>query len=312
MSDTLGAIGLPVSPLGLGLAALGRPAYINLGHAADVAGVTEVAALRERAFAVMDAAWAGGVRYFDAARSYGHAEAFLADWLRERGHSPTVGTKWGYTYTAGWRTDAETHEVKTLDLPTLRRQLGESRELLGERINILQIHSATVESGVFDDAEVMDELARLRKSGLAIGFTATGAEQPATIHRALETESFDTVQATWNLLEPSSGEALAAASAAGLGVIVKEALANGRLAGRERVPALDRAAAQAGTTPDALALAAVLAQPWCDVVLSGAATVPTLESNLHAAMTDVDVDALRELREEPQTYWQRRSQLAWN
>jgi aryl-alcohol dehydrogenase-like predicted oxidoreductase len=316
MSRTLGATGLPVSPLGLGLAALGRPAYINLGHADDVAGVTEVAALRERAFAVMDAAWAAGVRYFDAARSYGRAEAFLGDWLRQRGHAPIVGTKWGYTYTAGWRTDADTHEVKTLDLATLRRQLEESRTLLGDRIDLLQIHSATLDSGVFDDAEVMAELARLRDAGVAIGFTATGADQAATIYRALETGAFDTVQATWNLLDPSAGEALAAASAAGLGVIVKEALANGRLAGRERVPALERAAVEAATTPDALALAAVLVQPWSDVVLSGAATVTTLQSNLRALRLleslELDLSAFAALREAPETYWRRRSELAWN
>ena len=40
------------------------------------------------------------------------------------------------------------------------------------------------------------------------------------------------MQATWNLLEPSAGPALAEARAAGMGVIIKEALANGRLTSR--------------------------------------------------------------------------------
>ena len=47
------------------------------------------------------------VRYFDAARSYG-AEAFLASWLERNGLGPgevTVGSKWGYEYSAGWRVD---------------------------------------------------------------------------------------------------------------------------------------------------------------------------------------------------------------
>ena len=77
---TLGATGLPVSPLGLGLAALGRPGYINLGHDGDV-GDTDVDAMERHAHEVLDAAYEGGVRYFDAARSYGRAEAFLASWL---------------------------------------------------------------------------------------------------------------------------------------------------------------------------------------------------------------------------------------
>src|SRR5262245_64963752 len=106
---TLGATGLQVSPIGLGLAALGRPGYINLGHAGDV-GDTHVEAMEHHAHAVLDAAYADDVRYFDAARSYGRAEAFLASWLDQRGFGPddlTVGSKWGYTYTANWRVDAE-------------------------------------------------------------------------------------------------------------------------------------------------------------------------------------------------------------
>jgi aryl-alcohol dehydrogenase-like predicted oxidoreductase len=231
---TLGATGLPVSALGLGLAALGRPGYINLGHAGDV-GDTHVEAMERHAHQVLDAAYEGGVRYFDAARSYGRAEAFLSSWLRSRGLSRddvTVGSKWGYTYTAGWRVDAEAHEVKDLSVGTLRRQLGETRALVGEHLALYQIHSATLESGILDDAQVRQELAGLREEGVRVGFTATGPRQAATIERALEVGGFDAVQATWNLHERSTTDALAAAHEAGLGVIVKEALANGRLTER--------------------------------------------------------------------------------
>ena len=86
----------------------------------------------------------------------------------------TVGSKWGYTYTADWRIDAAAHEVKDLSAATLRRQLAETREHLGERLRLYQIHSATIESGVLEDAEVLDELAALRATGVAIGLTATG------------------------------------------------------------------------------------------------------------------------------------------
>src|SRR6516165_3107252 len=101
---SLGTTGLTVTSLGLGLAALGRPGYINLRHAADLAHDYDVAAMEARAHAVLDAAWAAGVRYFDAARSYGRAEEFLGRWLAARDIAPadvTVGSKWGYTYTAG-------------------------------------------------------------------------------------------------------------------------------------------------------------------------------------------------------------------
>ena len=166
-------------------------------------------------------------------------------------------------------------------MQTLRRQLAETRALLGDRLGLYQIHSATIESGVLEAAEVMDALAELRRDGVAIGLTATGPRQAETIERAVSLGAFDSVQATWNLLERSAGPALALAHAAGLGVIVKEALANGRLTDRGDVPELRRAAARRGVGSDALALAVVLDQPWADVVLSGAATVGRAREQSH-------------------------------
>jgi aryl-alcohol dehydrogenase-like predicted oxidoreductase len=315
---TLGTTGVPVSPLGLGLAALGRPDYINLGHQGDV-GDIDVSAMERHAHEVLDAAYDGGVRYYDAARSYGRGEAFLASWLEGRGltrDAVTVGSKWGYTYTADWRVDVDEHEVKDLSVQTLRRQLGETRALLGEHLRLYQIHSATLESGVLDDPEVRADLARLRAEGVFVGLTATGPRQADTIERALKVGGFDAVQATWNLHERSATAALGAAHDAGLGVIVKEALANGRLTARGDADGpLATAARERGTTPDALALAAVLAQPWADVVLSGAATVDTLRSNLAAldVTWDAELDArLAELTEPAEAYWERRAELAWN
>lgn len=317
----LGRSGLPVSRLGLGLAALGRPGYINLGHADDLQRDYGVAAMQARAFAVLDAAHAAGVRYVDAARSYGRAEDFLAAWLSSRGHPPgsiTVGSKWGYAYTADWRVDAERHEVKDHSRAVFARQLAESRARLGAHLQLYQVHSATLDSGILDDADTLRALAAARDQGLAIGLTLSGPRQAETLARAVALQIdgapvFAVVQATWNLLERRAGEALRAAHAAGVGVIVKEALANGRLTTRN--PALDQrladAARRLGTTPDALALAAALAQPWADVVLSGAATVAQLHSNL-AALDVVPDDELAALTEEPQRYWSTRAALPWN
>jgi aryl-alcohol dehydrogenase-like predicted oxidoreductase len=326
----LGDSGPPVTPLGLGLAALGRPGYITLGHADDLGGDYAVAAMEARAHAVLDAAWAAGVRYFDAARSYGRAEEFLGSWLRARGvgrGAATVGSKWGYTYTAGWQVAAERHEVKEHSLAVLRRQWAESREQLGDQIDLYQIHSATLESGVLDDAAVLGELARLKADGVAIGLSTSGPRQPEVIRRALESRVdgvalFDAVQATWNLLEPSAGPALAEARAAGLGVIVKEALANGRLTPRNADPdfaplraVLEGEAERLGCALDALALAAALAQPWAGVTLSGAASADQLMSNLAALGVPWDARAdatIAPLAEAPEAYWAARAALAWN
>jgi aryl-alcohol dehydrogenase-like predicted oxidoreductase len=314
---TLGQSGLSVSRIGLGLAALGRPGYINLGHAGDFEGERDVESMRARAHEVLDAAYAGGVRYFDAARSYGRAEEFLGSWLSARGlgrDDVTVGSKWGYTYTAGWRVDVEVHEVKDLTVDTLRRQESETRSCLGDALCLYQIHSATLESGVLDDPDVRSELARLRADGVFIGLSTTGPRQADTIRRALEVGGFDAVQATWNLLEPSAGPALAAAHESGRGVIIKEAVANGRLTARGDVGELLAAADELGVAPDALALACVLAQPWVDVALSGASTVAQLRSNLSALDVSVPAEVLERLgsvAEPAESYWEERSELPW-
>ena len=326
----LGNSGLTVSAIGLGLAALGRPGYINLGHARDLPDDYRVAAMETHAHAVLDAAWAAGICYFDAARSYGRAEHFLSSWLASRHiklDEVTIGSKWGYTYTAGWQVEAEAHEVKEHSLAVLQRQIQESRALLGPYLDLYQIHSATLDSGVLDDEAMLAELARLRDEGLKIGLTLSGERQAETLQKAMAIEFggerlFVSVQATWNLLEQSAGATLHQAHEDGMGVIVKEALANGRLTPRNDDPAfaakralLEEVAAAKRTTIDALALAAVLAQPWADVVLSGAATIEQLHSNLAALQVEWDEDTdqrLQSLVERPEEYWTIRSQLSWN
>lgn len=306
-----------MSAIGLGLAALGRPGYLNLGHGDDLGADRSVAGLERRCHEVLDVAYEAGVRHFDAARSYGRAEEFLASWLEARGIEPgavTVSSKWGYTYTAGWQVDADPPEVKDLSLDTLRRQLAETRGLLGRWLSLYQIHSATVSSGVLDDAGVLEQLARLRQGGVAVGLTVTGPDQSETIELAIERGGFDAVQATYNLLERSGGPALERARAAGMRVMVKEAVANGRLTPRGGCAPLEAVAERLGATSDAVAIAAVLSRPWVDVVLSGAATPEQLRSNLGALelrwSAELD-DELAGLVEPSERYWSTRSELSW-
>jgi aryl-alcohol dehydrogenase-like predicted oxidoreductase len=318
------------SPIGLGLAALGRPGYINLGHADDLGRDYDVTAMRSHAHAMLDAAWRAGVRYFDAARSYGRAEEFLGTWLRARQIPPelvSVGSKWGYAYTAGWQVHAAAHEIKEHSLAQLRRQWPESRANLGGYLRLYQIHSATLESGVLDDPAVLAALAALKREGIAIGLSLSGPGQAATLERALAinidgVRLFDSAQATWNVLEISAGSMLERAHSAGMRIIVKEALANGRLTARNTDPSfaakrvlLDGQAARLHTTIDALALAAALAQPWAGVVLSGAATPAQLDSNMRALEVTLDEEAkaaLAALAEPAELYWATRKALAWN
>jgi aryl-alcohol dehydrogenase-like predicted oxidoreductase len=150
---------------------------------------------------------------------------------------------------------------------------------------------------------------------MKIGLTVTGPQQAETIEQAVATDIFDVVQATWNVLEQSAGSAMASAHAAGLGVIVKEPLANGRLTDRGDQPRLVDMARSVGSTPDAVALSVVLNQPWTDVVLSGAATVKELQSNLDALVLQLDpqfVGRVCGLRQDSETYWKARAALPWN
>jgi aryl-alcohol dehydrogenase-like predicted oxidoreductase len=306
-----------LSRIGLGLAALGRPAYINLGRTSALPESRDVEAMRAATHEVLDAAYAAGVRWVDVARSYGLAEDFLAGWL-EAHSDVTVSSKWGYAYVGGWRMDAEVHEVKEHSLARFRAQWGESRGLLGQALALYQVHSLTSDSPLFTDEPLLDALASLGAEGIRVGFSTSGPAQADTVRRALALEVagkpvFTAVQSTWNLFEQSAGEALAEAHSAGNLVLVKETLANGRLV-VEPPDVVREVAAKHGVGLDAVAVAAVLAQPWAGRVLIGPSGVEQLDANLRAAevrLDEAELAALQGISEPAAGYWARRSCLSW-
>jgi aryl-alcohol dehydrogenase-like predicted oxidoreductase len=310
--------------LGIGLAAVARPAYITSGRAADLGAERSVSDLRARTDAVLDAAYAAGIRYIDVARSYGRAEEFLAGWLA---HHPEVddveiGSKWGYRYVGEWRLDTPVHEVKDHSLSAFTEQLAETAALLGPRLAVYHVHSATLDTGVLDDAALHRALAALRDRGVRVGLSTSGPAQADAVRRAMDIEVggaplFTSVQSTWNVLEPSAGPALADAAAAGARVIVKEAVANGRLTPRapDAPPRAVALAAELGVALDHLAIAAALAQPWAWRVLSGAVDPVQVASNVAAAAVSLPpgVQAgLDTLAEDAHDYWSDRSARAWS
>ncbi len=310
--------------IGLGLAALGRPGYINLGHADDLEHNYEKAAMEARTHEVLSEAYKLGVRYFDVARSYGLAEAFLASWLNK--YKPLdviIGSKWGYSYTAEWQIKADKHEIKEHSLENLNKQVQESQDLLGKQLKLYQIHSATLETGVLDNKAIHNRLYSLKQEGLKIGLSLSGSKQTDALEKALRIELnkerlFDSVQATFNVFEHSTAKTLERASKEGLIVIVKEALANGRLTNRNQDSEINPVSEEAnmlGVTEDALALAWVLKHEWVDVVLSGASTVQQLKSNVTAlslSLNQETMEKLTKLEQSPEVYWQKRSSLVWN
>ena len=229
-------------------------------------------AMEARSHEVLDAAWAAGIRYLDAARSYGYAERFLASWLRARDVDPTDGhgrARSGATGTSasgGWT--RRSTRSRTTRSRCSGRSSPESRALLGPWLRLYQVHSATLESGILADAAVLARARAPARGGRARHRAerqrpAPGGRDPRARSRSASTASTRSrcVQATWNVLEPSAGAALAEAHDAGWGVIVKEALANGRLLEDEPRSVAGRRPRASGTGADVVALAAVLAQP---------------------------------------------------
>ncbi len=313
--------------MGIGLAAVGRPAYITGGRAHDLGSDRPVEAMRARTFEVLDAAYASGIRYIDAARSYGRSEEFLADWLAAHPDNGDVeiGSKWGYRYVGEWRTHADVHEIKEHSLTAFRRQLDESRSLLGDRLDLYQVHSVTPDSPVLTDLELQRALGELRDAGIRVGLSTSGPRQSDVLRAVLDIEVagsrlFSSVQSTWNLLETSAGPALSEARAVGVDVILKEVFANGRLApgnpdASSGAVQAEQIAAELAVGVDQLAVAAALHHASRPRVLSGAATAEQVRS--HVAATDVDLtptvlDALTAVAEDPDDYWATRSRRAWN
>lgn len=282
-----------------------------------------MAALRHRCEQVLESAWSADIRYFDAARSYGRAEEFLAGWLDAHPERrPTVASKWGYRYVGDWSLEADVHEVKDHSAAALDRQWQESSALLRERLAVYQVHSLTPDSTALSDPATLGRLAAIRDSGTAIGVSVSGPNQASAVRAALAAHTdgrplVSVVQATWNLLERSAGLALEEAAAAGVLVVVKESVANGRLVGAEAPDALRKLAAEASAGPDAVALMAALAQPWAGVVLSGAVSVEQLASNLRARRLLTEHPGLAEVAQravapmDPTRYWSERSGRPW-
>lgn len=297
--------------LGLGLAAVGRPAYITAGRDGDL-GPPErrsVDALRARSHELLDTAWEEGIRFLDVARSYGLAEEFLGGWLAahpERRFELTVESKWGYEYVGDWAMDAAVHERKEHSVAMLERQWPATLAALGGAPDRYLVHSITPESPALVEKALLDRLRGLAGSGVTVGLSTSGPEQARAIRLALAIPDspFSTVQTTWNLLERSAGAALAEAHDAGWTVVVKEALANGRLVGDRAPESLRRLPG----APEDVALGAALGQPWADVVLSGAATPGQLRGNARARARAVPEEVVAQDAGE---YWGERAALVW-
>ena len=213
--------------IGLGLASLGRPGYINIGHSSDLGSDISKNSMRSHCHEVLSHAYKRGIRYFDAARVYGDAEEFLSSWIRaQKQFDGFVGSKWGYEYLANWEVQADQHERKDHSVEFLKQQWVETRLNLGKSIDLYHIHSVNSESKVLDDINVLKELETIKKNGIEIGISTSGPDQEKTINDLLikneKLNLFSYLQTTINIFDQSCISILKEVSKKKINVIAKE------------------------------------------------------------------------------------------
>lgn len=313
--------------IGLGLAAIGRPEYINVRQVVD--GDKSEEHYRENAFEMFDVAYAQGIRHFDTAPSYGKGEEFLQQWYKENPYKDLIfSTKWGYTYVADWNLGySGAHEIKEHSLTKLLEQWSVSKFLL-PALKVYQIHSATFESGVLDHHEVLDKLYEIKnRTGLKMGISASGERQSEIVEYAaqikIENEPlFESFQVTYNLLETNSHSVLQSLIKEGKLIIVKEALANGRIFKNDAYrhykslyAELQSLSEKYQVSVDAIALRFIMDHLQPGVVLSGAANTKQLSENMKALNFKLDNKELISLKQHTvnsDVYWNERKNLKWN
>lgn len=312
--------------IGLGTAALGRPQYINVRQ--ESCDNSNLDTFRKQSFQVLENAYNLGIRYFDTAPGYGLAEELLLQWLQTKDDKTIeVATKWGYTYTANFDAKAKIHEVKEHSLSKLKEQWKFSKQLL-PYLKVYQIHSATLETGVLENTPVLNELARLKnEKKLKIGITTTGTNQVELIKKALdiivdEKPLFDVFQVTYNFLDQSLLEIIDDLKQQDKSIVIKEALANGRVFRNNNYPhytkmysALENLAKKYNVGVDAIVLQYCSQTIPGSIVLSGASNTNQLDENLKVnsfSLSNDEVQLLNSFKITPEFYWTERKQLQWN
>tara|TARA_B100000965_G_scaffold39273_2_gene28912 strand:+ start:18752 stop:19705 length:954 start_codon:yes stop_codon:yes gene_type:complete len=310
--------------IGLGLASLGRPGYINIGHGNDLGDDKSRPQIKKNCHEVLDYAYDSGIRYFDVARVYGDAEEFLASWIRKKSNfDGFVGSKWGYEYLANWEINAEKHERKDHSALFLKHQWVETRLNLGKNIDLYHIHSVTPESNVLEDSEVIKELEAIKKGGVDIGISTTGPEQKKTIENLIRVNEklklFSFLQSTINIFDQSCIPVLKEASNQKINIIAKEVFSNGRLTNANQnlhlkeIESLKMISKELDLSLEELSFLWVYQQPYIKIVLTGASTITQLQENLKILdKTNTPIPNLENFAMSVNDYWTVRKSLNWN
>jgi D-threo-aldose 1-dehydrogenase len=311
----------------------GRIGLGRLGYGAAAVGNLYRAVDDEGAQRILDAAWEGGIRYYDTAPHYGLglSERRLGEMLRRRPRDEfVISTKVGRILepdpAGATRRDDDIFEVpadhrRRWDFTEagLRRSLEDSLTRLGlDRVDVLYLHD--VERSGQDVDEVIDTgvagLARLRDEGLvrAIG---VGTADLGAVERAVRTEAIDLVMlpGRYTLLEAPARDVVRLCAEKGVGIVNVAVFNSGLLATDDpgedahyeyrpvppgklaRARELARACRELGVELPAAALQFGLRHPAVVSVVVGADTPEQVRQNVARMATPVPEELWRTLAE---------------
>ena len=178
---------------------------------------------RDLALATLRSALEAGVTFIDTAPVYGGglAERMIGQVL-QRFPSPVVVCTKG-----GWDPSTSTFDP---DPRKLERQVHESLERLQRDVlDVYLLHN--VPARLMGVRELYQPLVALREKG-RIGHIGVSVVHARDAMLAIDRSEIEVVELPYNFIHPEAEDVLPGLASAGKGVVVREALANGLLAGR--------------------------------------------------------------------------------
>ncbi len=213
----LGSQGPWVSTIGFGAFKIGRNEQTKYGTEYSLPDEAEVSRLLN---GLLDL----GLNYVDTAPAYGLSEERIGRAIGHRRAEFTLSTKVGETFENG---------VSTYDFSraAIERSIARSlRRLQTDRLDVVFIHSNANDLAIQIETDAVSTLQRLRDEKVItkIGLSAKTVEgAQAALAWA------DVLMLEYHLEDRSQEGVIAAAHRAGIGVVVKKALASGKLPAEE-------------------------------------------------------------------------------